>query len=626
MSYYRYPGPFPFQTQDQHIFFGREREVDRFITLLNVEKLIVLYAKSGLGKSSLVNAGVMPKLKNLPKYYKDLRIRLLSYNDDSSAHITTYSPLQTLIGELNIQAHQNFLDNTDAKKSLWLALKMMQSEAPNRKGALVLFFDQFEEFFDYPKIQQDEFKQAIAELFRSTPPEEIEQAIQNEEDNLTEEQINFLYTPLDVRIVFLIRSDRMSYMDSMKDYIPSILNTTFDIKPLNKEQASEAIDKPAKKIGNFQTPPFLYSQEAIEDILSFIADDKGHYEPYQIQLICSRLERKILKEDNFVNGHVIQKEYLGNLQSLIEGVYLEAVNTLASEDLQKQARILIETKLLKNGKRKSLDQDDCGLPIEILEALEDERILRREVNHLGNATYEVAHDTFIEPIERLRKDREHRENEEAKNLSIQRELEIAKQKLEVSQLERKKEKKKAWMLAILVTTVIIVVSGLAIWVMIERRRFNEAQLKLQIENGDDAFQETLYPQAVRFYESALEIHAGDDSVKMEVRNKKEEAEERGRNEPLFNRLMAEADSLRKAKELNLALSKYKEARRTNYNIASASMLIIEVNKEIDELFEKKIEEAEGFREAGEAKWFEKALKEASKLKPNDEKIKRLLNQ
>ena len=58
----RYPGVKPFETEEQHMFFGRLADIQSLYELLGVEKTVLLYSKSGLGKSSLINAGLIPKL------------------------------------------------------------------------------------------------------------------------------------------------------------------------------------------------------------------------------------------------------------------------------------------------------------------------------------------------------------------------------------------------------------------------------------------------------------------------------------------------------------------------------------------------------------------------------------
>jgi hypothetical protein len=58
-----YPGLRPFEADEWSIFFGRERMIDEVIERLAVNNLVLIHGASGSGKSSLVRAGVMPKLE-----------------------------------------------------------------------------------------------------------------------------------------------------------------------------------------------------------------------------------------------------------------------------------------------------------------------------------------------------------------------------------------------------------------------------------------------------------------------------------------------------------------------------------------------------------------------------------
>ena len=59
-----YVGPRPFEKRDHHLFFGRDREAHEISSLVLANKFFVLYAASGAGKTSLVNAGVLPLVEN----------------------------------------------------------------------------------------------------------------------------------------------------------------------------------------------------------------------------------------------------------------------------------------------------------------------------------------------------------------------------------------------------------------------------------------------------------------------------------------------------------------------------------------------------------------------------------
>jgi formylglycine-generating enzyme required for sulfatase activity len=57
-----YPGLRPFEIEEWSIFFGRERMIDEVIDRLAAHHLVMIHGSSGSGKSSLVRAGVLPKL------------------------------------------------------------------------------------------------------------------------------------------------------------------------------------------------------------------------------------------------------------------------------------------------------------------------------------------------------------------------------------------------------------------------------------------------------------------------------------------------------------------------------------------------------------------------------------
>jgi hypothetical protein len=56
-----YVGPKPFEAGEP--LFGRDREVLELRYLLTAERIVLLYSPSGAGKSSLVNAGLLPRLR-----------------------------------------------------------------------------------------------------------------------------------------------------------------------------------------------------------------------------------------------------------------------------------------------------------------------------------------------------------------------------------------------------------------------------------------------------------------------------------------------------------------------------------------------------------------------------------
>lgn len=86
---YRYPGTRPFMADDRSLFFGRDEDIANLSQFCSLESPIVLYGKSGLGKTSLLNAGVVPRLSETENY-EAIDVRFSAYlpeNDISPTEI-----------------------------------------------------------------------------------------------------------------------------------------------------------------------------------------------------------------------------------------------------------------------------------------------------------------------------------------------------------------------------------------------------------------------------------------------------------------------------------------------------------------------------------------------------------
>ncbi|MEM8529163.1 MAG: hypothetical protein AAGG68_31315, partial [Bacteroidota bacterium] len=129
---YRYPGAQPFSTAQQDLFFGREEDIAALSRMIRLEPLVVLYSKSGLGKSSLLSAGIVPKMEQEGKY-QAVKIRFQAY---SERYDENSLPVQTTLAAVQQQLNKEstFIEDfLPEETSLWYTFKRFQAQQPERE-------------------------------------------------------------------------------------------------------------------------------------------------------------------------------------------------------------------------------------------------------------------------------------------------------------------------------------------------------------------------------------------------------------------------------------------------------------------------------------------------------------
>lgn len=441
----RYPGVRPFSTSQKDFFFGRNEEIRELHDLVQLQKMVVLFARSGFGKSSIIHAGLVPRLQSekIPaeERYTILIVRPGSYVDadkkkeQANGEDKMEQKFISLEERLRLELERStpeitapFLDNLCEKKSLWYYFKQRQSKQSER---FLLVFDQFEEFFSHPSDWQLRFKTELAELLYETIPQEVRRASRH----AAETQREFLARALHIKVLFAIRDDRLSLLQRMKAELPAIFDYGFELKALNSTQAKEAIIKPALlpekyEVGGnsiaFSSPPFEYNKDALEQILNNLAGNRATQDArigaFLLQVVCTWIEGEVRAgrvKDRDNNGLPdVLPEDLPDFTNIYETYYKQQLERLNPTE-QQVARQVIESEFLLfinpqsgEGRRLGADKDLLlvkfekeGLTEALLLRLEDTFLLRRETNSLGEISYEISHDALIDPIARARKER-----------------------------------------------------------------------------------------------------------------------------------------------------------------------------------------------------------------------------
>ena len=146
-----YKGLESFKKEDEHIFFGRDEEIIELLQFLQVEhtQLILLYGQSGIGKSSFLNAGLLPKLNNNQYFIHNFYIQHIFFDNASF-------PLDKSIYIFD-QAENVILSDEKENRvsSFVLKVKEILSLNPDNKVILTFrkeFLAEFSEAFDNYEI------------------------------------------------------------------------------------------------------------------------------------------------------------------------------------------------------------------------------------------------------------------------------------------------------------------------------------------------------------------------------------------------------------------------------------------------------------------------------------------
>lgn len=519
---FRYPGVKPFETSEAGQFFGRQRDIQELSELILLEKLVVLFGKSGYGKSSLLNAGLIPYLNGVTQLpgerFLPLTVRFNSHTADRSATL-----VQAMMERL---ANQWPADSESASSpvapadSLWEYFR--NHAATNPHWRYVLIFDQFEEFFTHPHEQQAQFREQLAELLYT----EIPQEIRDRWDSLSQEEKDRLSEPLDVRVVFAIREDRLSWLDSMKDDLPAILHKRYELKGLSDEQAREVIVKPAalpEALG-FVSPSFGYSEEALQILLRELkkggtdtergAGQTGRIEAFLLQICCENIERRMIDRRAAGNPDVaVDPSDLPRFDRLYEEYYNRKISELPAED-QELARRLIENELVSVNPltgiafRISADGRKLaampGLTAELLKHLTDGFLLRAEPNTTGGFNYELSHDILLAPVLKAKEARLAEERRRAEAAAhLEREKELA---------EERKKRQRARTYAIIFSVLAAAALAATVYAFLLRNQALTAQTKAEAS--------ALAAKAWRVYQEdhTMAFHMAQAALDMDTTN------------------------------------------------------------------------------------------------------------
>ena len=152
-----FPGLRPFEPEEDHLFFGRERQTDELLRRLRSERFLAVVGTSGSGKSSLVRCGLIPSLYSGAMVWagSSWRVTILRPGEDPIGQLASALDAPDALGTSGELADTNrvLLEATLRRSSLGLLEAVRQAHIPPEDNLLVLV-DQFEELFRFRRSRE----------------------------------------------------------------------------------------------------------------------------------------------------------------------------------------------------------------------------------------------------------------------------------------------------------------------------------------------------------------------------------------------------------------------------------------------------------------------------------------
>ena len=368
-------GPRPIETGQP--IFGRDREREELYYLLSSERVVLLHSPSGAGKSSLIQAGLIPRLKPLFDVWSPARVNLAPNGSSFNARVNRYTRSAILGFEAELPEDRRRPEREIAE----LSLDEYVRQRPRRRSApphVVLIFDQFEEILTADPLALDGKREFFDQLGR-------------------------LLQDSRIWALFSLREDYLAPLTSYAEQVPTHLKNLYRLDLLSREQAPTAISETAASSGR------TFTSEAVSKLVEDLAtvrvqnqdgtfEKKGgpHVEPMQLQVVCRRLWERMPE-----NKEAIEKsdlETFGDVTKALAGYYENEVGKMPAN--QRAIREWVGEKLIKGGIRAQVLRgagNSEGLSNELIAQLVDAHLVRAEQR--SSATwYELAHDRLIEPV------------------------------------------------------------------------------------------------------------------------------------------------------------------------------------------------------------------------------------
>ncbi|HEY6348282.1 MAG TPA: hypothetical protein VI636_02620, partial [Candidatus Angelobacter sp.] len=439
-----WPGLTAFTERQQGYFFGRKDESDELFRCVKRERLTVLFGKSGLGKTSLLQAGLFPQLRAasfLPVYIR------LSYADDAP---TLESQVQAALEAAISSTDLAEVAPPQPSETVWEYLHRRGGNLINYEGGVVtpiLVFDQFEEWFTLGARQgfaarlSEDFLPALADLIENRTPQALTEKLTRDRNLARQYDLE----ASGCRILITLREDYLANLENLRGPMPSLVfvDNRMRLTEMSGRQAYSVVAEPNQELVAGDVAEFIVRfvagvhADAIDGNVQVGAPlslEQLEIAPAILSLFCRQINEKRLNQNL---PKITRRLVTTQGVTIIDDFYKQSI-----ADMHPEVRRLIEDRLLtKAGYRDNIDLaqakadlEQAGAKSSYIDDLIRLRLLQVE-EHRGVPRLELTHDVLAEPVKRSR-DQWDEQQARAKQLEQEREALAQARRAEQEALSR----------------------------------------------------------------------------------------------------------------------------------------------------------------------------------------------
>lgn len=356
-----FPGIDPYSYSDRNIFFGRDTEGRDLIRLVVMYRGVLLFSDSGSGKSSLINARLVPLA--IKEGYQPERIRV---QPKKGKEIVVERIAETATGKLRALPSLFFPDENAERQILSVQdfLKTLQPKPISRPPLLI--FDQFEEWIT---------------LFEENATREAAESVHQAQAEILDAIVTLLRdTTLSVKVLISLREDYVAKLTPLFQRCPALPDQYLRLTSLKVTQIAGLIRKP------FEAYPEKFKREINAALAHEIQKDfqekssSGAARLTEVQIVCQSL---------FESGlETIELPSFFEKQGRVEGVlidYLERALHSLSPELREPAICLLGRMVTVVGTRNVIQEDDLLSRVEREQSFSN-ALLKQALENLESKT------------------------------------------------------------------------------------------------------------------------------------------------------------------------------------------------------------------------------------------------